>query len=127
MLKYNGKLGDRAKELRTNSTLAEVLLWNELKLRKLGVRFVRQKMIDQFIVDFYCKEMKLAIEVDGLIHNDQTESDLERQNKLESLGVTFIRFSNEAILKKMKEVIIQIMDLIPSIGGVDANGRRGGL
>ena len=77
-------------------TYGEVLLWNELKEDKLwGFDFDRQRCIDNYIVDFYCKELLLAIEVDGMYHNneDAVLKDEIRQKKLENFGITFIRFS----------------------------------
>jgi very-short-patch-repair endonuclease len=66
---YSKDLKQRSRELINNSTLAEVLLWNQLKRRKmLGYQFMRQKPIHHFIVDFYCSKMKLVIEIDGESH-----------------------------------------------------------
>ena len=65
ILAYNSKLKSRARELRNKSTLSEVLLWNELKLKKLGCVFLPQKSIGNYIVDFYCARLKLIIEIDG--------------------------------------------------------------
>ncbi len=67
---YNPKLKQLSRNLRNNSTLAEVLLWNELKARKIfGFQFMRQKPIGDFIVDFFCSKLKLVLEVDGNSHN----------------------------------------------------------
>ncbi|TYC01378.1 MAG: endonuclease domain-containing protein [Kosmotoga sp.] len=83
-LPYNPKLKELARELRKNSTLAEVLLWNELKKKKLkGYRFIRQKPIGNYIVDFFCKELFLAIEIDGSTHYEKGEEDIRRQKELE--------------------------------------------
>ncbi len=66
---YNPKLKQLARNLRNNSTLAEVLLWNEVKGKRiLGFQFLRQKPIGSFIIDFYCPKHKLAIEIDGDSH-----------------------------------------------------------
>ncbi|EJF09782.1 hypothetical protein O71_13154 [Pontibacter sp. BAB1700] len=66
IIPYKPHLKELAKKLRRESTLSEVLLWNELKARKfLGLDFDRQKPLDNFIVDFYCKDLMLAIEIDG--------------------------------------------------------------
>ena len=95
-------------------TLGEIALWREINNKKLGVRFNRQIPIDNFIVDFYCKDLQLAIEVDGSIHfmEAQQEKDVFRQNKLESFGVHIIRFSDldvkhnlSWVLEKIKKVI----------------------
>ena len=92
-------------------TFAEVLLWNELKQKKmLGYDFDRQKPIDNFIVDFYCKDLQLAIEVDGASHeiDGAFEKDKIRQEKLERLGVYFLRFDDEDVKKQITGVIKEI-------------------
>lgn len=65
IIPYNQRLVSLTKKLRQDMTLSEVLLWNEIKGKQLGVRFSRQIPIDEFIVDFYCKDLMLAIEIDG--------------------------------------------------------------
>ena len=104
-LKYNVKLKERAKDLRSNSTLSEVLLWLQLKNKKLGFDFHRQKPIDNFIVDFFCPRLMLAIEIDGESHNDKIEYDEFRQKKLEKLGVRFIRFRDIDVKNNMQGCI----------------------
>jgi len=111
ILPYNPKLKELAKQLRKNMTLSEVLLWDELKQKKmLGVDFDRQRPIDNFIVDFYCKDLMLAIEVDGDSHNHEEsfKADLKRQKILESLGVQFLRFDDLEVKKNMSNVLITI-------------------
>ena len=96
IIPYNPKLIPLAKKLRKNMTLSEVLLWNEIKNKKLGIRFSRQIPIDQFIVDFYAKDYQLAIEIDGDSHHhdDAPQKDKIRQQRLESFGIKFIRFDD---------------------------------
>ena len=91
-------------------TLSEILLWNEIKNKQLGVRFSRQIPIDEYIVDFYCKDLFLAIEVDGKYHyeDDQPKKDKIRQERLESLGVRFIRIDDLDIKKNIKWVVNEI-------------------
>ena len=92
-IRYNPKLKQRARDLRNKSTLSEVLLWNELKAKKMkGYQFMRQKPIGNYIVDFFCSKLKLVIEVDGESHNEKVEYDRMRQNHLEALGLSFLRF-----------------------------------
>jgi very-short-patch-repair endonuclease len=107
IIPYDPRLRRRARELRNNSTLGEVLLWKQLNRKKLGVGFHRQVPISHFIVDFYCHEIMLAIEVDGSIHNtiQQKAKDIERQYHLEQLGVRFIRINNADIKRNMDSVI----------------------
>ncbi len=109
IIPYNQNLKALAKELRQNMTLSEVLLWNELSGKKMhGFDFDRQRPIDNFIVDFYCKELNLAIEIDGDSHDYKYEEDLKRQEKLESLGVLFLRFLDVDVKKDMNNVLREI-------------------
>lgn len=89
-------------------TLSEVLLWDELKQKKIkGYDFDRQKPLNEFIVDFYCKDLKLAIEVDGQSHDhlDAHKADEKRQKTLEDLGVSFLRFDHLEVKKDINNVI----------------------
>ncbi len=108
-LPYNPKLKSRARELRNNSTLSEVLLWNQLKQNKVcGCDFHRQKPIDEYIVDFFCPELMLAIEIDGRSHDGKYKYDKKRQAKIENYGIKFLRFSDEAIKKRLNAVLDKI-------------------
>ena len=92
-------------------TLAEVLLWNKLKRKQMqGHDFDRQRPIDEYIVDFYCKALMLAIEIDGESHNQPNADarDKKRQRRLESLGVRFLRFTDGDVKKEMDAVLRQI-------------------
>ena len=96
-------------------TLSEVLLWQKLnKKQMLGFDFDRQKPIDNYIVDFYCKDLQLAIEIDGESHDYEEASvnDQIRQSKLESLGVHFLRFDDLEVKKEMKYVLNHIYQWI---------------
>ena len=105
-LYYNPALKDKARKLRNNSTLAEVLLWNEIKKKKLkGYDFHRQKPIDNYIVDFFCFKLMLAIEIDGISHATKVEEDEIRQKKLESFGIRFLRFDDYQVKMDMESVI----------------------
>jgi len=90
IIPYNKNLKALARRLRKDMTFGEVLLWNELKDDKLyGFDFDRQRCIDNYVVDFYCKDLMLAIEIDGMSHNHEEAflKDEIRQRKLENLGV----------------------------------------
>ena len=89
----------RARELRRDMTPAEKVLWQELRANKLGVHFRRQQVIAGFIVDFYCHKAALAIELDGVIHENQQEEDARRDKVLSKLGLRVVRFRNDAVLK----------------------------
>ncbi len=105
ILPYNPKLKILARQLRNNSTLAEVIIWNNIKGCVLGFEFHRQVPIDEYIVDFYCHELLLAIEIDGSTHYYNYHKDRIRESKLESLGIKVIRFEDLDIKKFMNDVI----------------------
>jgi very-short-patch-repair endonuclease len=105
----NPRLKALARKLRNHSTLAEVLLWNQIKNKKLlGYDFHRQKPIDRFIVDFFCPDLMLAIEIDGVSHGQKGDADLERHRRLESLGVHIIRFEDRMVKREMPKVLSAI-------------------
>ena len=95
----------RAKELRREMTPAEKLLWQEVRAKKLGVRFRRQQIIQGFIVDFYCHRAALVVEVDGDIHDLQKEEDERREKVLSALGLRVVRFRNDEVLKNLSAVV----------------------
>ena len=115
IIPYNPKLREFARYLRNNSTLSEVLLWKEIKNKALGVEFKRQVPILDYIVDFYCQELKLAIEVDGHIHDFRYVEDKVRQEQIEQWGITFIRFSNEDIKTNMFSVVLSLESKIDEL------------
>lgn len=115
IIPYNPKLREFARYLRNNSTLSEVLLWKEIKNKALGVEFKRQVPILDYIVDFYCQELKLAIEVDGHIHDFRYVEDKVRQEQIEQWGITFIRFSNEDIKTNMFSVVLSLESKIDKL------------
>lgn len=89
-------------------TFSEILLWNELKQKKmLGYDFDRQRPIGNYIVDFYCKDLMLAIEVDGISHDfdEVIDNDEIRQKKLENMGVHILRFDDREVKKDMANVL----------------------
>jgi len=90
--------------------MSEILLWEELKGRKMkGYQFLRQKPIGEYIVDFFCNQLKLVIEIDGDSHDDQNyKYDLKRQKWLESIGLTILRFDDIDVKKDMKNVLMSI-------------------
>ena len=86
-----------ARLLRKQATFSERLLWSRLRRRQLGVRFLRQQPIAAYIVDFYCPQFELAIEIDGRSHDGTGNADNERQRVLEQMGVRFLRFTNDEV------------------------------
>ena len=99
-----------AAENRKNPTLAEQVLWKYLSRKQLGVKFLRQHIIGDYIVDFVSREQGLVIEVDGGYHAErqQQEDDLVREHDLYHLGFTILRFTNEEVLYNTESVINQI-------------------
>ena len=98
--RYNHKLRLRARALRNGMTKGEVILWQRLKnSQMMGYDFDRQKPVDQFVIDFYCKALSLAIEVDGSVHDSEDAKvyDAARQAKLEGLGIHFLRFRDSDV------------------------------
>lgn len=94
-LPYSALAEERARELRKNMTIGEAILWRSLKRRAIkGYDFHRQKPIGDYIVDFFCPRLMLAVEIDGESHRGKEEADRERQRRIEALGVTFLRFDD---------------------------------
>ncbi len=100
----------RAKELRNNVTQPEMVLWGYLKTKPLGCKFRRQHPLGIYIADFFFYKLKLVIEIDGAIHNDEQikQHDNERQKAIESEGIKILRFTNEEIMKQFEVVIAKI-------------------
>ena len=93
-------------------TFSEVKLWNELKNGQLmGYDFDRQRPIGNYMVDFFCKDLQLAIEVDGVTHLDERiiEKDIIRQEGIESCGVSFLRFDALLVVNKVEAVVSEII------------------
>ncbi|OJI06469.1 hypothetical protein BK004_03290 [bacterium CG10_46_32] len=90
----------KRRALRKNSTKSESLLWKIVRSGKLGYKFRRQYSIGAYIVDFYCHELRLVVELDGYTHNDTAiiKQDNERQKRLEKLGYTVKRYTDEQVL-----------------------------
>ena len=96
-------------------TLSEILLWKEIKGKKvLGYDFHRQKPIDEYIVDFYCPKLKLVIEIDGDSHEGKEEVDLIRQKKLESIGLTVLRYWDFELRANVDGIVGQLKEWIES-------------
>ena len=103
-------LKDFAKKNKQFPTDAERVLWDHLKAKQLGIKFNRQHIIGDYIVDFVCIEKRLVIEVDGGYHSEyeQIEKDEFRTQRLNELGFSVIRFKNEEILANISNVLIII-------------------
>jgi very-short-patch-repair endonuclease len=108
----------KARELRNNMTLAEIILWSRLRSKKInGYKFRRQQPIFNYVVDFYCPELRLIIEVDGEIHslNEKAKYDLKRDNILKINGYHIIRLTNLEIETELDSTINRIITYINEI------------
>lgn len=111
---------EKRRQLRKNQTFCEKIVWLYLRDRKtLGYKFRRQYSVDQFVIDFYCPELKLAVEIDGNVHDqpDQKEYDIKRQEYLESFGIVFIRITNEELLGNPNMAFDRIEEVIKNLEG----------
>ena len=105
-LPKNKSLKARAKDLRKHSTLSEVLFWNAVKNKQIdGLDFDRQKVIGNYIVDFFCPKINVVIEIDGWSHNNKLEYDRQRDRYLRSLGLHILRIYDEDVKRDINGVI----------------------
>jgi very-short-patch-repair endonuclease len=123
---YNINLKEFARNLRNNSTLPEVILWNKILKRKQlrGYPFLRQRPIENYIVDFFCKDLKLIIEIDGKIHKFQKSKDKKREEELLRLGFSIIRFNNEEVLNELFNVERTLENFIDELEKENSNSRK---
>ena len=108
---YNPKLKELARQLRNNSTQSEIWLWKRLKgKQRLGYDFHRQKPIDNFILDFFCHELMLGIELDGYSHmlDEVQHRDELKSKKMEELGITILRFHDDEVFHDLDAIVLRI-------------------
>ena len=109
IIRYNPKLKAIARKLRQNSTRGEIYLWNGLKSKKLkGYAFKRQKPIGNYIVDFFAPKLNLVIEIDGITHDYKIKDDQIRQEYLQSLSLTVLRFKESDVRNNLNGVLMSI-------------------
>jgi very-short-patch-repair endonuclease len=115
--------------LRKSMTVPEIILWKKLSDRKIfNTKFRRQHPVSFFIVDFYCHEYKLVIEVDGEIHNESEEYDDNRTAELNKFGIRVLRFTNDDVFTNMDSIIKEILNVItedPPFSGAGGQGNQG--
>ena len=119
IIPYNPQLKEFARKLRNNSTKSEIALWQQLKGKKLqGYTFHRQKPLLDFIVDFYCYDLKLVIELDGYTHGfeDVYDKDMLKQAALEKANLTVLRFTDNDVMNNLDGVIHVIEKYILKTG-----------
>ena len=115
MFTYNDpKLKPRRKKLRHNETKEEKLLWNSLRRKNLGYKFSRQYSVGPYILDFYCVEKRIAIELDGSQHLENKDYDTERDSYLLMHDIKVLRFWNREISVKIDEVLEKIKSELTS-------------
>jgi len=112
---YNTKLKRYSQQLRKNMTDAEILLWSRLRKKQIkGYQFYRQRIIGNYIVDFYCPKAKLVIEVDGSQHyqDDGNKKDKGRDDYMEKLGMKILRFADRDVLKNLQGVLEKVFEIL---------------
>jgi len=119
MTKHYNKKSEQEKRriLRTNMTFCERLVWVFLRKKQYGYRFLRQYSVDHYVIDFYCPKLKLAVEIDGDVHDlsEQKQYDKVRQGELEKFGITFVRITNEELLGNPNKAFAKIEEIIKAI------------
>ena len=105
---------EKRRKLRREMTYCERIIWIHLRKKQLGYRFLRQYSIDQFVIDFYYPKLKLAVEIDGDIHDlpDQKKYDAKRQKYIERYGITFVRIKNEEFSSNPEKAFKKIEEKI---------------
>lgn len=116
----------RRRQLRSRMTYCEKLVWMYLRKRQMKERFLRQYSIDNYVIDFYCSKLKLAVEIDGDVHNlqDQKEYDKNRQKYLESFAIKFIRIKNEELLGNPNKTFGRIENEIKKLQQIEMTEQK---
>ena len=115
-LPYNPKLKQRAKDLRKAGNLSEVIFWNLVKRKQfLSLDFERQKIVGNYIVDFYCPQLDLIVEIDGISHDYKGEYDLVRDKFLKELGLQIVRFEDSQIKNNLDIVMSSFYEFCKSL------------
>ncbi len=119
IIHYRHCLKSLAAKQRSCGTQSEIRLWRYLKGKQLGYRFIRQKPIGTYIVDFYCKELKIAVELDGISHRDEKTMDKDRTKEeyLKCLGIETLRFQDHQVMADIDNVIATLCDALERLSG----------
>ena len=123
IIPYRKDLKEKARRLRNESTYSEILLWQDIKNKRLGYQFHRQVPLLDYMADFYCHELHLVIEVDGKCHDSIAAKlyDARRQSRLENFGVRFLRFDDARMKGDINKVVEEIRSWIEG----NAHGESG--
>ncbi|MDM8000152.1 MAG: endonuclease domain-containing protein [Dehalococcoidia bacterium] len=127
MLKYNGNLRQVSRRLRNSMTEAERRFWSRVKGKQLsGAQFYRQKIIGNYIVDFYCPRAKLVIEIDGGQHYEEAgaKNDAIRDSCLRAKGLKVFRFSNRQVMENLAGILEVLRGEIPPNPPLSKGGLR---
>ncbi|MBN2423468.1 MAG: endonuclease domain-containing protein [Calditrichaceae bacterium] len=117
IIHYRPDLKDKSRELRKRCTKAEIILWKYIRRKQIkGYQFYRQKPIDNYIADFFCYELMLAIEIDGISHNNKEEYDRRRDIQFNDLGIHVLRFYDQDVHKNLDGVLEALKDWIDNCG-----------
>lgn len=111
-LRYLDELRNLSKKQRNKSTIEEILFWKKIKNDALGYRFLRQKAVGRFIIDFYCSKLMLAVEIDGSSHISKLGSDEGRDKYLLVRGILTVRYKNDEIVKNINKVVNNLRKVI---------------
>jgi len=112
------------RDLRKNASRGEVVLWSGLRKNGAGAKFRRQESIERFVVDFYCPELGLAVEVDGIHHENRFEQDSNRDSILEGLGVRTLRFKDSDVISNSEQVLDKIRKIVTETREKNGSYRR---
>jgi very-short-patch-repair endonuclease len=128
-MKHLNKTSEKEKrrKLRRNQTFCEKVVWLHLRNRRmLGYKFRRQYSVDKFVIDFYCPELKLAIEIDGSVHDnpENLRYDRRRQKYIEQFGIVFLRIKNSELLGNENLMFKRIEQTILELKSKKANNRK---
>ncbi len=111
-LRYLEELKQLSIRNRNNPTEAEYIMWQFLRKNNYGCKFIRQKPIFRFIVDFYCRKLLLAIEIDGNSHDSKKDYDQHRDRYLQSVNIKTLRFTNDEVLNNFDSVLKRLLPFL---------------
>ena len=111
-LRYLEELRELVIKNRKNPTKAEDKMWRFLRKNKYGYKFIRQKPVFRFILDFYCRKLLLAIEIDGESHIKRKNYDQARDLYLKSVNIRTVRFTNDEVLNNFDKVLEKLLPLL---------------